>query len=107
MYMYRGSLVSDATYQASYVIAAAGSAIATVACIPTWLTDFRPDVASFDVPVMVVQGDQDRVLPIDNTGNRLPALIEGLRYVMIEGGPHAIAWTHAEQVNAALLEFLK
>jgi non-heme chloroperoxidase len=107
MDMYRGSLVSDATYQASYVIAAAGSAIATVACIPTWLTDFRPDVASFDVPVMVVQGDQDRVLPIDNTGNRLPALIEGLRYVMIEGGPHAIAWTHAEQVNAALLEFLK
>ncbi len=107
MDMYRGSLVSEAAYEASFSIAAAGSAIAAAACIPAWLTDFRADVAALDVPVMVVHGDQDRVLPIGNTGSRLPALIEGLRYVVIEGGPHAIAWTHADQVNAALLEFLK
>jgi non-heme chloroperoxidase len=107
MDMYRGSLVSDSAFQASFNVAAAGSPIAAVACIWTWLTDFRADVASFDVPVMVIQGDQDRVLPINNTGNRLPGMIEGLRYVVIEGGPHAIAWTHAEQVNAELLEFLK
>jgi non-heme chloroperoxidase len=107
MDMYGGSLVSDPAFQASFAIAAAASPIAAVACIGTGLTDFRADIASLDVPVMVVQGDQDRILPIGNTGNRLPGLIEGLRYVVIEGGPHAIAWTHAEQVNAALLEFLK
>jgi non-heme chloroperoxidase len=107
MDMYRGTLVSDAAYEASFSIAAAGSPIAAVACIPTWLTDFRDDVTSLDVPVLVLHGDQDRVLPIGNTGGRLPGLIQDLRYVVIEGGPHAIAWTHAEQVNAELLEFLK
>ena len=41
------------------------------------------------------------------TGERLPALISDLTFVVIEGGPHAIAWTHADQVNAALADFLK
>jgi pimeloyl-ACP methyl ester carboxylesterase len=104
---YRGSLVSDQAFQASFNLATAASPIAAVASIPTWLTDFRPDVAAFDVPVLVLHGDQDRVLPIGNTANRLPDMIDDLRYIVIEGGPHAIAWTHTDQVNAALLEFLK
>ena len=58
------------------------------------------------MPVLVVQGDQDRVLPIELTGRRLPDLVKELELVVIEGGPHAIAWTHADEVNAALASFL-
>jgi len=54
----------------------------------------------------VIQGDADRVLPYDKTGARLPGLIKDVRLVTVEGGPHAIAWTHADQVNRALLGFL-
>ena len=103
----RGTLVRDQAYQASWNLAVTASATATVACIPTWATDFRGDLAGIDVPMLVVQGDADRVLPLDKTGRRLPGLIKDMRLVVIEGGPHAIAWTHAEQVNTALLDFLR
>ena len=103
----RGTLVSDQAYQASWNIAVAASAAAAVACIGTWATDFRADLPKIDVPMLVMQGDADQVLPIDKTGKRLPGLIGDVRLVVIEGGPHAIAWTHADQVNAALLDFLR
>jgi non-heme chloroperoxidase len=56
--------------------------------------------------VLVVQGDADRVLPFDKTGKRLPGLIADVDLQVIEGGPHGIPWTHADQVNKALLNFL-
>jgi non-heme chloroperoxidase len=102
-----GTLVSDQAFQASWNVATAASATAAVACIPTWKTDFRADLAKIDVPVLVIQGDADRVLPFPNTGKRLPGLIADMQLVVIPGGPHAIAWTHADQVNEALLGFLK
>jgi non-heme chloroperoxidase len=71
----------------------AASATAAVACIPTWETDFRDDLPKIDVPVLVVHGDADRTLPFDNTARRLPGLIQDIELVVIEGGPHAIAWT--------------
>ena len=103
----RGTLVSDQAYQASWNIAASASATAAVACIGTWTTDFRDDLPEIHVPMLVVQGDADRVLPIDKTGRRLPGLIKDVRLVVIDGGPHAIAWTHAAQVNTALLDFIR
>jgi len=57
--------------------------------------------------MLVIQGDADRILPFPNTGKRLPGLISDMQLVVINGGPHAIAWTHASQVNEALLTFLK
>jgi len=103
----RGTLVSDQAYEASWNIAVSASATATVACVATWATDFRDDLTKIDVPMLVVQGDADRVLPFDKTGRRLPGLIKDVQLVVIEGGPHAIAWTHADQVNTALLNFLR
>ena len=57
--------------------------------------------------MLVIQGDADQVLPFDKTGKRLPELIDDVRLVVIEGGPHAIPWTHADEVNTALLDFLR
>jgi pimeloyl-ACP methyl ester carboxylesterase len=103
---FRGTLVSDQYYQACWNIAVSASATAAVACIPTWETDFRADLARIDVPMLVIQGDDDRVLPFPKTGQRLPGMIKDLQMVTIDGGPHAISWTHADQVNAALLKFM-
>ena len=101
-----GTLVSEQAFQASLNVAVSASAIAAVACIATWETDFRDDLAKIDVPMLVVQGDADRILPYPKTGQRLPGLVKDLRLVVIEGGPHAISWTHADHVNQALADFL-
>jgi non-heme chloroperoxidase len=103
----RGTLVSEQAYQASWNLAVTASATAAVACISTWTTDFRGDLPKIDVPVLVVQGDADQVLPIDKTGRRLPGLIDDVDLIVIEGGPHGIPWTHADRVNTALLDFLR
>jgi non-heme chloroperoxidase len=102
-----GTLVSDQAFQASWNIATAASATAAVACIPTWETDFRADLPKIDVPMLVLQGDADRILPFPSTGQRLPGLITDVQLTVIKDGPHAITWTHADQVNQALLDFLK
>jgi len=78
----------------------------SVACIPTWQTDFRADLPKIEVPMLVIQGDDDHVLPYAKTGARLAGLISNVQTVVIAGGPHAIAWTHADQVNNALLKFM-
>ena len=103
----RGTLVSEQAWQASWNLAVTASAVAAVACIPTWATDFRADLPEIDVPILVIQGDADQVLPLDKTGQRLPALIKDVQLTVVEGGPHAIPWTHAAQVNTALLDFIR
>jgi pimeloyl-ACP methyl ester carboxylesterase len=103
----RGTLVSDQAWQASWNLAVTASATAAVACIGTWATDFRADLPEIDVPMLVIHGDADQVLPLDKTASRLPGLIKDMHLVVIEGAPHAIPWTHAAQVNTALLDFLR
>jgi non-heme chloroperoxidase len=98
--------VSEQAWQASFNVAAASSPYATYACVDSWLTDFRDDLPAIDVPVLVVHGTEDRILPIAATSDRLPDLIADIRLVRIEGGPHAIGWTHSDEVNEALVEFL-
>jgi non-heme chloroperoxidase len=56
--------------------------------------------------MLVIQGDDDRVLPFPKTGRRLPGMIKDVQLLSIDQGPHAIAWTHSDQVNAALLKFM-
>jgi non-heme chloroperoxidase len=53
-----------------------------------------------------MHGTEDRILPYDNTAKRLPGLIKDLRLISVEGGPHNIGWTHPDEVNAGLLQFL-
>jgi non-heme chloroperoxidase len=101
-----GTRISDQAWQASFNVAAAASPYATYACVDTWLTDFRADVAKIDVPVLVVHGTEDRILPYESTAKRLPELVADLKLVSVEGGPHNIGWTHPEIVNPALLAFL-
>jgi non-heme chloroperoxidase len=101
-----GTRISERAWQASFNVAAGSSPFATYACVDTWLTDFRTDLPKVDVPVLVVHGTEDRILPFDSTAARLPALLADCTLVSVEGGPHNIAWTHPDEVNPALLAFL-
>jgi non-heme chloroperoxidase len=103
---FRGTRISDEAWNASFQIAAGSSAYATYACVATWLTDFRADLSKIDVPLLVVQGTEDRILPIDSTGRRIPELVKDVDFVEIEGGPHNVGWTHPDEVNEALLRFI-
>ena len=103
---FHGNRVSEQAIQASWNIAAGASATASLACVASWHEDFRDDLSRINVPTLVIQGDADRILPITATGLRITKLIKGARQLIVKDGPHAITWTHAEEVNAALLAFL-
>jgi non-heme chloroperoxidase len=101
------SRISEQALQASFNVAVGSSPYATYACVDTWLTDFRGDLPKIDVPTLVLHGTADRILPFSTTAERLPGLIADVRLVKVEGGPHNIGWTHPDEVNDALLEFLE
>jgi non-heme chloroperoxidase len=98
--------ISEQAWQASFVVGAGASPYATYACVDTWLTDFREDLPKIDVPMLVMHGTEDRILPFQATAARLGELIADVTVVPVEGGPHNIGWTHPEVVNPALLDFL-
>lgn len=102
-----GKKVSDEVVRLSWNVAADASPKGTLDCVQAWLTDFREDLKRIDVPTLVIHGDADRILPITATGKRTPEFVKGSRMVMIEGAPHGLNWTHAEEVNRELLAFLK
>src|SRR5215813_10402187 len=104
--LYLGKRVSEQVVQASWNIAAGASATASLACVPTWLEDFRKDLDRVDVPTLVIHGDADRIVPITAAGQRTAKLIKGARLYVVKGGPHCILWTHADEVNAEVLRFL-
>jgi non-heme chloroperoxidase len=103
---FHGTRISDEAWHASFEVAAGAGPHATYACVETWLTDFRGDLPKIDVPMLVMHGTEDRILPFDSTAKRLPMLVEGLTLIPVEGGPHNIGWTHPEVVNPALLDFI-
>lgn len=101
-----GKRVSEEAVRASWNVAASASPTASLACVPTWHEDFRKDVAKIDVPTLVIHGDADRIVPFSAAGERTAKLIKGAQLHVVKGGPHNIAWTHADEVNSALVNFL-
>ena len=101
-----GSRISEAAVRGSWATAAQASWYAASACVDTWLTDFRGDIERIDVPALILHGTADRILPIDATAREFAKRLPDAQYVEIEGAPHGLLWTHADEVNAALLAFL-
>lgn len=101
-----GSKVSEQVLQANWTVATGASPKGTLDCVSSWLEDFRADVARIDVPTLILHGDADQILPIDNTARRLPDLIKGSRLIELKDGPHGVLWTHADEVNKHLIDFI-
>jgi len=101
-----GSRISQEAVDASVAVANHAGGTAIAAAPLTWPTDFRPDIPAITVPTLILHGTADNILPIDNTARRFRDLLPEATYVEIDGAPHGLLWTHADEVNAALLAFL-
>jgi non-heme chloroperoxidase len=104
-----GSRISQEAVTASWNTATSSAPVAAYAVVPAWIEDFRGDVAKVrasGVPSIIVQGTEDRILPIDSTGRVFHEAFPESEYVEIDGAPHGFLWTHADEVNAALLAFV-
>ena len=102
-----GTRVSEEVVWNSWNIAALAGSVASVACVRTWYEDFRKDLARITSPTLVIHGDADRIVPYASSGQRTAKLVQGARLVTVKNGPHCITWTHADEVNTALLSFLR
>ncbi|MDB5170669.1 MAG: alpha/beta hydrolase [Candidatus Saccharibacteria bacterium] len=103
-----GDTVSDEVFQGNWNVAVAASPKGTYDCVDTWLTDFREDLTSVDVPALIIHGDADRILPITATGGEfMHKAVKGSRLVVLEDAPHGIPWTHAREINTELINFLR
>ncbi|MFB7408277.1 alpha/beta fold hydrolase [Streptomyces sp. NPDC056202] len=101
-----GSRISEEAVRNSWNTAARGGSFAASAAPATWYTDFRADIPAVDVPALILHGTADRILPAEVTARPFHKALPAADYVEIEGAPHGLLWTHAEEVNAALLAFL-
>jgi non-heme chloroperoxidase len=101
-----GKRISAEAVQDAWNTAVSASPTGTIACVATWITDFRADLPKIDIPVLVLHGTADRILPVEATGPRTHEQIKNSEYVPIQGADHGLCWTHAEEVNAELLRFL-
>jgi non-heme chloroperoxidase len=102
-----GKSVSQQVVDFSWDTASIASPKGTHDSVSAWLTDFRSDLPRLNVPILVIHGDADRVLPYDATAKLLPDKIKDCKLITLKGASHGILWTHAKEVNKALLDFIK
>ena len=101
-----GTKISDEVVRLSWNIGAGASPKGTLDCVSAWLVDFREELKRINIPVLIMHGNADRILPLAATGKRTPEFVKGSRLVIIEGAPHGMNWTHSEEINRELLAFL-
>ena len=70
-------------------------------------TDFTEDLKKFDIPTLVMHGEDDQIVPVKDSAKKAARLIEGATEIYYPGAPHGLTATHADQVNSALLAFLR
>ena len=105
-----GSRISQEAVTASWNTATRSAPVAAYAVVPSWIEDFRDDVAAVRAsgkPALILHGTMDNILPIDATGRPFHTMFPEAEYVEIEGAPHGLLWTHADEVNKALLSFVQ
>jgi non-heme chloroperoxidase len=70
-------------------------------------TDFRDDLKKFNVPTLVIHGDDDQIVPIDTTGRAAAKLVKNAKLIVYAGAPHGLTDTHKDRLNQDLLDFLR
>ena len=72
----------------------------------SWVTDFSGDLAKVTVPLLVIHGDSDAIVPFEVSGERAAAAVANSELVKVTDGPHGLNVSHADEFNKALLDFL-
>jgi non-heme chloroperoxidase len=104
-----GTRISEGVVTANWNLAVSSAPVAAYAVVSSWIEDFRDDVAAVAAagkPTLILHGTKDNILPIDATARRFRDAVPAADYVEVEGAPHGLLWTHADEVNAALTGFL-
>ncbi|KPM55347.1 chloroperoxidase [Frankia sp. R43] len=102
-----GSNVSQGARDSFWAQGMLSSLRSSYECVAAFsATDFRPDLAAFDVPTLVIHGDDDQVVPFEVGGKRSAELIKDATLKVYEGGPHGLPATHRERLSTDLLEFV-
>jgi non-heme chloroperoxidase len=70
-------------------------------------TDFTNDLKQFDIPTLLLHGEDDQIVPVKESSMKSARLIKGAKEVYYPGAPHGITTTHQDQINAELLQFLR
>jgi non-heme chloroperoxidase len=70
-------------------------------------TDFNGDLRKFDIPTLILHGEDDQIVPIKDTGMKSAQIVKGAKAIFYPGAPHGLTTTHQDQINADLLAFLK
>ena len=100
-------VVSEQQRRYALQIAAFASPKGTIDCIAAFgRTDFRADVEKVTVPTLVIHGDSDAIVPFEVSGKRSHEALPDSELVVIEGAPHGLNLSHADEFNTSLLEFL-
>ncbi|WP_017589942.1 alpha/beta fold hydrolase [Nocardiopsis ganjiahuensis] len=105
-----GVRISQEAVTNSWNVAVSSAPVAAYAVVSAWIEDFRTDVEAVRAsgkPTLILHGTADNILPIDATARRFRQFLPQARYVEVDNAPHGLLWTHAEEVNSALLEFLE
>ena len=98
--------ISEEALRNSWQLATNMSPYTSIWAVSTWFTDWRADIDKIDVPTLIMHGTGDRNVPIDITSRVLAKMLPSATYLEIEGAPHGMLWTHGEEINKALLDFL-
>lgn len=102
------SPVSSEILDWSLWMAMQASPVATIDCVRAFSeTDFRPDLAAFTIPTLVIHGDADKTVPAGITGKAAAAGITGAIYKEYEGAPHGLFVTEKDRLTQDLLEFIR
>ncbi len=99
--------VTEDQRQEAIALARQSDQTAALGCMEAFATtDFRDDLNTITVPALVIHGDSDGTVPYEGSGQRTHAQIEGSQVHVIEGGPHGINVSHADEFNRVLVDFL-
>ena len=104
----QGSTVSQGVRDGFWLLSMQAGFPAAYDCIKAFSeTDFREDLKKFDIPTLVIHGDDDQIVPIAVGGLRSSKMIKGATLKIYKGAPHGLMTTHKDQFNTDLLEFAR
>ncbi len=100
--------VSQGQLDYDFIVASHASPRATIQTALAWMhTDFREELSNVDVPALIIHGEADQTVPIETSANKAAKGIAGSSLEVIDGAPHGLHLTHAEQLNERMVSFLK
>jgi non-heme chloroperoxidase len=100
--------VSQGVRDAFWLYGMQSSVVASYECVKAFSeTDFTEDLKKFEVPTLIIHGDADQIVPFSDSAELSSKIVKNATLKVIPGAPHGLCTTHADQINALLLDFLR